>query len=172
MRFLAAIALNLLMPGAGLIALGRLWTGLLAAVLYTICAGAAIVGSLLAPASVPVALTIGGGGLAGATWLLAQWMLWDRLRTLRDPALASELAVLRAQATTAIERNDLQEARGLLAIALSIDPDALDTVVLWARLSAALGRFREARRAWRLVSRSGDAAQRREAVNAIERLPR
>lgn len=172
MRFLAAVILNVVMPGAGLIVLGRPRTGLISAVLFTVSAETAVAGALLAPAMIPPWLLIGSGVMAGATWLMAQWMLRDRISTLRDPALQHELDLLRQQATEAIERSELQDARGILHIARNIDPDSVDTMVLWARLTTALGRFRDSRRTWEHVARSGDPRFRREAINALEKLPK
>ncbi len=171
MRFLAAIVMNMLVPGAGLILLGRAWTGLTTAVLFAICAELALCGVLISPAGIPAWLTVAAGALAGATWLLGQWMLRDRLGVLRNPSLPRELETLRQDALRAIERGDLMEAQGLLRLALDLDPDAVETLVVWAELMTLLGRFRESRRAWRRVERCGESAYTRQAVQALARLP-
>lgn len=172
MRFILAILLNVIMPGTGLIVLGRLRTGLLSALLFTVCGELAVCGVFLSPGSIPPVVTIGSGAVAAGAWLLAQWMLKDRIGTLRDPALQHELAILREQAMAAIDRKEWQDAQGLLHIAMNIDPDSAETMVLWARLVTALGRFREGRKAWKRVINSGHEQYRREAITTLERLPK
>ncbi len=171
MRFVTAAILNILAPGAGLILLGRAWPGLVTVVLFAICAEMAVWGVLISPAGVPGWLTLGAAALAAGTWLLGQWMLRDRLGTLRNPSLGRELEALRHEADAAVERGDLAEARGLLRLALDLDPDSPATVRQWARLMTLLGRFRESRRAWEHLIHVGDEPARREAVQAIEKLP-
>lgn len=171
MRFITAIILNVLVPGSGLVLLGRARAGLVAAVLFAICAELALCGVLIAPAAIPAWLTVAAGAMAAGTWLLGQWMLKDRLGTLRNPAFSHELETIRTDAVDAIERGAMVEAMGLLKIALDIDPDATETVVLWARLMTLLGRFNESRRAWHRVLRRRDDRFSREAITALERLP-
>lgn len=171
MRFPAAIFFNLLAPGAGLILLGRSWTGLITVLLFAVCGELAVCGVLVSPAGIPGSVTTIAGALAGGTWLLGQWMLYDRIRTLRNPSLVNELAALRGEAAAAVARGDMAEARGLLRLALDLDPDSIPTLRQWAEISTLLGRFREARRAWKHVARTGDAQTVREAVRALEKLP-
>jgi hypothetical protein len=171
MRFLVATILNVFAPGSGLMLLGHAWTGLIAAVLFAICAEVALVGVLLSPGGVPGWLTISTGALAAGTWVLGQWMLRDRIGVLRSPSLGHELQALRQEASEAIARGDLLEARDLLRIAADLDLDSAETMVLWAQLMMLLGRFRESRRAWKRILRTGDERFVREAITAIERLP-
>jgi len=171
MRFVAAIVMNVLVPGAGLILLGRVEVGMAASILFTFCAEAAVCGMLIAPASMPAWVTVGSGSLAVAVWAVAQWLLKDRLVTLRDPELSKELYAICSEAEAAIARQELLEAKGLLQIALRTDPDSVETLVLWARLMTLLGQFLPARRAWRRVMKSGDARFAHEASEAIRQLP-
>lgn len=170
MRFAAAAIMNILVPGAGLILLGRVETGLAAVVVFVFCAEAAICGVLIAPASMPSWVTVGSGALAVAVWAVAQWLLRDRLATLRDPDLGKEINAICSEAQAAMQRREFLEAKGLLQIALRTDPDSVATLVLWARLMTLLGRFSHARRAWRRVISSGDDRFAREAAAAIEQL--
>lgn len=170
MRLIGAVVLNIVAPGAGLLALGRPRTGLLLAVLYVLCAEVVLCGVLIAPHGMPTWLVVGAGVLTLATWLLGQWMLKDRVATLRDPALRHELETLRSEALAAIERRDLAEAQAILRIALTIDPDCVETLVLSARLSSLLGKLHAARRTWRQVARSGDDRFVREAEHALRQL--
>jgi thioredoxin-like negative regulator of GroEL len=166
-----AILLNLVAPGAGLIALGRLRSGLFAALLFLCFAELAITGTLISPAGIPVVLTIAAGALAAAVWLAAQWLLRDRVRALRDPALGQELETLREQAAEAMHGGRYGEARGLLRLAFQLDPDATETLVLLGQLHTGLGQFDRARRFWHRVVRAGDTPYRREAVDALQSLP-
>jgi hypothetical protein len=171
MPFVTAVILNVLAPGAGLILLGRAWTGLVVALLFAVCAELALCGVAISPAGVPAWLTLSTGVLAAGTWLLGQGMLRDRIRTLRNPSLSRELEDLRHEAAEAMTRGDLLEAEGLLRLAGDLDLGSVETMVLWAQLMTMLGRFAESRHAWRRVMRSGDERFIREAVGAIQRLP-
>jgi hypothetical protein len=171
MRFAAAVLMNVIVPGAGLLLVGRVELGIATSVLFAFCAEAAFCGMLIAPAAMPPWLTVGAGSLAMAIWVVAQWLLRDRLATLRDPELQKELEAIRAEVVAAIQRKDLLEARGLLQIALRTDPDSVETQVLWARLMTLLGRFSHSRRAWRRILKTGDDRFAREAAEAMEQLP-
>lgn len=171
MRYVTAVILNVLVPGAGLVLLGRAWTGLIAALLFAICAELAVCGMMISPAGIPAWITIATGVLAAGTWLLGQGMLRDRIGTLRNPSLPHELATLRHEAAEAITHGDLLEAKGLLRLTMDLDLGATDTLVMWAQLMTLLGRFREARRAWNRVARSRDERFRRQSIEALQRLP-
>jgi len=171
MRFVTAVIFNVLVPGAGLILLGRAWTGLVAALLFAVCAELAVCGVVISPAGIPLWLTVTTGILAAGTWVLGQGMLADRIRTLRNPSLPQELEALRREAAEAMARGDLLEAKGVLRLAADLDLGATETLALWARLMTLLGRFRDARRAWVRVSGSGEDRFVREAIDAIRQLP-
>jgi hypothetical protein len=77
---LAAILLNVIVPGCGLIVAGREWQGVLLALLFGLCAHAALAGALFAPVAVPAAITWSAAGAASLIWLAAQMVLLRRLR--------------------------------------------------------------------------------------------
>src|SRR5262245_36201868 len=133
-RILPAIVMNLLVPGTGLILLGREWLGLGLTVAFGVTGELAAMGGLLAPASLPDSITILVIALAVVTWLLAQFFLWARIRFLRDPRLPGDLAALCETAESAIRRNDPESAWHALRLALAMDCTDLHSRVLWARL--------------------------------------
>ena len=152
-RFAPACGLNLLVPGTGLIWLGRPWLGMALAIWFGLGAQVAACGGLIAPATIPRPATVLGGLLAVAAWLVGQGLLVSRIRFLRDPSLPGELAALREHAESCLARGDHKAARSALTIALSIDGSDLATRILWARLvTATSSRFRS-RRAWRGAAR-------------------
>lgn len=140
--------MNLLVPGTGLIALGRVWLGIALAAWFALGAEVAACGALIAPASIPVWITWGTGALAATAWLIGQGLLVTQIRTLRDPNLPADLQALRDLAEAALARGDLAAARLSLRVALSVDDSDVPTRVLWARLMSKKGSRAKARRAW------------------------
>lgn len=161
-HFKLPAAMNVLVPGTGLMALGRPWLGLALAIWFGLGSEIALIGLLLAPASIPTGLVVVAAGLAVIAWLIAQGLLVSRIRFLRDPNLAEELAGLQRLAETALARGDHRAARSALAVALAIDDSEIHTRVLWAKLMEAMGKASRARQAWRDVARldeEGEFAQ-------------
>jgi hypothetical protein len=147
-RFRTAIGMNALVPGTGLIALGRVWLGIALAAWFALGAEVAACGVLIAPASIPRWIAWAAGLLAGAAWLVGQSLLMSHVRTLRDPSLPADLKALRDLAEQALARGDLAAARLSLRVALSVDDSDVATRVLWARLLSKKGSRAKARRAW------------------------
>lgn len=170
-RFWPAIVMNLLVPGTGLIALGRVWLGVANALWFALGAEAALCGALLAPMSVPRWITVVAGTLAGAAWLVGQGLLFGRIRLLLDPNLPSELKALRDLADKALTRGDLKAAEFSLRVALSIDDADVPTRILWARLLSSKGNAARARRAWREAQQlDSEQAYSTEIRQALDRL--
>lgn len=140
--------MNVLVPGTGLIVLGRPWLGLALAVWFGLGAEVAACGTLIAPATIPSLISLVSAGLAGAAWILGQVLLVMRIRFLRDPNLPAELALLRQLAEEALARGDHKAARSALLLALSLSDSDLATRILWARLLAVSASRGRARRAW------------------------
>jgi hypothetical protein len=86
-RFIPAIVMNILVPGTGLMLLGKAWLGLALAVAFGATAEVAACGLLLAPASIPEAINAPAVVLAGTAWLAAQLLLIARIRSLGQPAV-------------------------------------------------------------------------------------
>lgn len=169
-RFQFARLANLLVPGAGLIALRREWLGLSIAVLFAVAAQLAVCGLWIVPADFPRYFGVGAAVAAVVVWSFAQWLTWSRIRALSAPELARELEALREQAAEALDRSDREAARRELLLALSVDDESVATLLLWARLLSAEGSPREAQRAWRRVIALGAAgADRTEAEAGLAR---
>ena len=82
-RINLAAGLNLLVPGAGIILLGRTWVGLLIGVLFLTCANFALWTTLLIPDDYSPWLRGLGIGLAGGTYIGAQMRLTQTVRQQR-----------------------------------------------------------------------------------------
>ena len=163
-----AVALNLVVPGAGLIILRREWLGFALALLFWVLAEMGLVGWLLVPAMIPgwvSGVALAGGG---SVWGWSQWLLVRRMRTSCGEAAARELALLGRRSDEAVAGNDLSEARDLLRAALTINDEHVATNVRWAELMARMGRLGEASKAWRRVLQlDGDGEGRRKAAEAL-----
>lgn len=145
--------MNIVVPGSGLILLGRLWLGTVLAGAFMLGVQGVVCGLLIAPAVVVPGITLAAGLLAVAVWLAAQRMLVLRYRFLSDPGLHRELTVLRRLARRAQARRDWRSARAALRLALSVDDTDIHTRLAWAEfMTRTAGRTR-ARRAWRAVAR-------------------
>lgn len=170
-RFLVAAVLNAVVPGPGLILLGRPWLGVALAVWFVLGAELAAFGLLIAPATLPHFASLSGAVLAAVAWLLAQALLIGRIRFLRDPNLPRELAILRRLAERGLARGDHKGARTALLIARSIDDSDLATRILWARLLSCSASPRRARRAWLAAARlDADRRFADEIRDELERL--
>lgn len=152
-RFLLATVMNVIVPGTGLMMLGRAWLGLALAVWFALAAEVAIAGLLIAPAVVQRWSAWAGGGFALAAWGVAQGLLISRIRFLLDPALPRELVILRRLAQGCLVHGKWKTARSALLLALSIDDGDAETRLLWARLMTETSGGRRARTAWRAAAR-------------------
>jgi hypothetical protein len=172
MRQHAAIILNLLVPGTGLILLRREWLGVALAGLYGVLVQLGLWGCLIEPARMPTWLAACGLLGGGSVWLAAQLLARQRLSQVRNPELVNELAKLRDQACEHVSNGRYEEAWSVLRVALAINDEDLGTVVQVAELMTTLGRWREARRAWHHVEQLDDERiYRRRLVDALGRLP-
>ena len=162
---------NLLVPGAGLIAARREWLGLTLALLYTLLAQIGLVGILIAPRLVPQWLVVTALAAATGVWLVSQWLFLQRFSRLRDPASAAEIASLRHQAQAAMQAADYHDALQMLTLASELDDEDLETAVDLANLLILLGRFQEARSAWhRVRTLDRHALHTHETEAALQRL--
>ncbi len=170
-RFFGAIVLNAVIPGTGLILLGRLWLGIALAVWFAMAGEVALGGWLVAPAVIPEWMTLSGAALCGAAWLLGQFLIVQRVRFLGDPELPEELADLRALAERALARGNHKAARLALVAAMAMDDTDVETRIVWARLVTETSKPARARRVWRGVARlDRDQKHDVEIRAALERL--
>lgn len=150
-HFTLARFANLLVPGAGLILARREWLGLLLALLFGLCAQAAIAGHFLAPAGIPRWFTIAATVAAVLVWIAAQAVLARRIRWLKSPDARSQFDALLNESRDALARDDVDTARAALAGALEIDDEHLDANADLARLTSRTNP-RAAARFWRRVA--------------------
>jgi hypothetical protein len=170
MRYaIPAVIGNLLVPGTGLILLGKEWKGLGLAVGFGATAELAAIGLLLAPYSIPTWVSI--LALIGAIviWLTAQGLIYQRIRMLTDPNLAAEVSGLKSTAAKAMEIGDLDSAWLTLKMAMTLDHRDLYSHILWARLMTRIGKPRKARRALRYAARLDHANRFKDEIGAAMR---
>ncbi len=146
-----AVLFNLMVPGTGLIILRREWLGFTLAILFGVVTQIVILGLWVVPQDIPrwiwftaVLVTIG-------VWLFAQWRLLIRVRDENSPDFAKELEELRSLAELALQKEDFDEARRVLLVALKINDEDLAVQVLWARLMRLTRPGKSARVAWKRV---------------------
>jgi hypothetical protein len=172
MRRRLAIICNLVVPGSGLIVLRREWFGVAVAVLFGILAEVVLLGVLIVPATIPPWVTTLCFSAALFVWLGGQWRLWVRLRSADGPALEGELALLRERAAAAASERSYARATDIVRVALTLNDEDLACNVQQAELMTLMGRFAQARRAWRRVQsldRKGE--YRQQVADALAALP-
>lgn len=163
-----ALTLNLVVPGAGLVILHQDIAGIALAVLFALFAQIALLGLLVVPANMPPMLSTAAGVVAGAIWLIAQWLGWKQARIVFGAQRERELHLLRERVTRAVEDKRYTEAGDLLNIATRIDDEDLDLHLQTARIAALTGQFHAARQAWRRVMQLDNAGLHRlEALEAL-----
>lgn len=146
-----ALILNLVAPGVGLVILRREGLGIALAVLFAVFAQVALIGWMIAPASIPSILSVATGVAAGAVWLVSQWLAWKQARIMFGAQCERELRLLGESVTQAIDAERYAEARDLLNLATRIDDEDLALHLQAARLATRTGQFQTARKAWRRV---------------------
>jgi len=121
-----ARALNLVLPGAGLIVVRREWLGLSLSMLFAVCVNIFIAGRWIAPLAIPGWLSIAALGRAVVCWLMAQALLPYFAR--RAASVAREIETLLRQGRADLADGDSASARAALKAAVALDdesPDAL-----------------------------------------------
>jgi hypothetical protein len=144
-------ALNILLPGTGLILCRREWLGVALVLLFGICANLALAGWLIAPAAVPTWLIWLGVGIAVLSWTASQVLL-SRQRLLLQHCAAGLDAILR-QARSALDAGDLDAARFALESGAALDDENVDLHVVYVRLCTLEGDEHGRRAAWHKVLR-------------------
>jgi hypothetical protein len=160
--WLTSLVLNLLVPGTGLIVLGRPWMGLALTGCFLLGAEVGILALLVVPAVLPFPVAVLGLAWAATVWFMGQILLIRRVRLLRSAELPRQMAILRRLTGWALNRGDYAAARSAIAIALSLDDSDPACQILRARLLSLTGKPASARRAW-LLARRLDLRQEHEA---------
>jgi len=167
-----SIALNVVIPGSGLVLVRRERWGTVLAFLFCALGQVALFGGWITPASIPWSMTVLAGAGAGATWLIAQLVLWSRLSALRAPDLSEQKHTLIQLATEAIDDGIYVNARLALESALALDDEDVTANAAWARLMTLMGRFGDARWAWKRVEQlDRNGRYGRQATEALGHLP-
>jgi hypothetical protein len=161
LRQAAGWALNLCLPGLGLIVLRREWLGLSLAVVYGICGNVALAGWLIAPAAVPAWLTLLAFVLTVLTWLAGQLLHWRQMQS--QSRCESDMRVLLHEAQCALEKGEIESARVCLESAFALDDEHVELHLLRARLFALEGDHRAARKALRRATKL-DVGRRHHAA--------
>lgn len=171
-RLIAAVVLNVLMPGAGLIVTRREWLGLAMALLFAIAADVCLWGLIVAPGWLPVRLVWCAFAASCTVWVVAQALLWQQIRLLSDPHLAAEHLALKRRARDLMAEGAYEHAWGLLKVAMRLDDEDPEVYLHTGELMILLGRWEEAARALRLAARLGRGTPlERRALEALRRLP-
>jgi len=164
-------AVNILVPGAGLIVLRREWLGLAVAMLFCVFLQCAIFGGWLAPASIPPAVTVVAFLAAMLTWALSQWQLIRRFRETCGPHAEREIYLLGQRSDDAAAANQLDDAQDLLMTALRLNDEHVDTLIRWANLMTRQARYRDAKRAWQRIRQLDRSSEHRQlADHALQKL--
>jgi hypothetical protein len=169
--FNLALAVNVLLPGSGLIVIRRPWRGLAAALFFTACGHVLIFTTLIAPQRFDP--RVRGFALLGAaaTWLAAQASLWRARGERQTQGRLQQLQICYDLADDAWRDRRPEDACSALCVALTVDDENPHTYARLARLLVRCGRYDEARGAWKKVAaldRAGEYREQRAA--ALEEL--
>lgn len=165
----AAWWINLLIPGGGLITIGRVWLGLIIALLFALLANCALAFSLLFPDDVP---SWAGGlttGLAGGTYLGAQLRFAQTVRSRhREAATAHRRQALEAARACLTAGQYHQAWEAIRPLAAQADRDLLVAYRV-AQVLTAKQDVNAALDAWHLVRRLDRHHIYREQIVSNER---
>lgn len=162
--------LNLVMPGCGLVWVGRLVWGLVLAVLFAPAAGVLALAWLVAPQALPPAAVAVAAGVAGGAFVAAQVLLLQDYRLRNDEAWRHHVAALEESAREYFEAGNPFEALLAVEELLEVNPDDLEAHLLKARILAADGKYARAAEAYRRLERVDvHGVHRREVAEALAR---
>lgn len=165
----AAWWVNLLIPGGGLMMIGRVWLGLIIALLFALLANCALAFSLLFPDDVP---SWAGGlttGLAGGTYLGAQLRFAQTVRSRhREAATAHRRQALEAVRACMAAGQYGQAWEAIRPLAAQADRDLLVAYRV-AQVLTAKQDVNAALDAWHLVRRLDRHHIYREQIVSNER---
>ncbi len=140
--------LNLLLPGAGLILVGSIATGLLIGLAFAARADLALAAALLFPDDFPPAAQLIAAVLTAAIYLLAQLRLAQTLRDLRRRAATAQRGRVLAEVQELLARGDAARAAELIRPLADQRDDDLLVVYRLAQALTAAGDVPGARVAW------------------------
>ncbi len=143
--------LNVLVPGAGLVALQRERVGLPLTAAFLVFAEIALMGLLVMPNALGAALTTAVTVLAAGIWLASQVLLLRRVHDLQDLERQIRTAVQIEQAREAVLAAEWGPAKQLLAEAADYDVEQPELNWLLAKVSSAVARSDQAAKQWHRV---------------------
>ena len=146
-----ASALNLLLPGGGLILIGAPWSGLLIGLAFAACANFALAAVLLFPDNFSPTHQALGTGLAAGASLGAQGRLAQTRRPMRAAAAAAWRRRMLWRTRELVERGEHAEALQTITPLAERWPDDLHVAYRVAQVLTEVGSADAAQDAWRRV---------------------
>ncbi len=146
-----ASALNLLLPGGGLILIGAPWSGLLIGLAFAACANFALAAVLLFPDNFSPTHQALGTGLAAGAYLGAQVRLAQTRRQMRAAAAAAWRRRMLWRTRELVERGEHAEALQTITPLAERWPDDLHVAYRVAQVLTEVGSADAAQDAWRRV---------------------
>lgn len=126
--------LNLVIPGAGLVALRREWLGLSVAVWFSVALNSAVLGMWVLPSEMPMWFVLGGGTLAMVAHFLSQMWFVRQANLILSPQLEEDLTELCDRCRAAIDDQDFRTANRLLDMARRLNDEHPEAAVLRSKL--------------------------------------
>jgi hypothetical protein len=119
---LVSRAINVILPGSGLIPIRREWLGLSLSILFAICVNIFVAGRWIAPLAIPGWLAATALGLAILCWVTAQVLLTHYAR--RAASVAAEINDLIRQGQADLAEGDRASACAALEAAVALDDES------------------------------------------------
>ena len=137
---------NVLVPGSGLILIGRLATGAACAVLWTAAMGLLLLATLVWPDAASTAAVAALASASGLLFTAAQALVYLRDRALRRHRAEEAREAGFREVLAATLRGDVDAAADACRCLLARDPDDVEATLHLALLARRAGRTDEARR--------------------------
>jgi len=134
---------NVLVPGSGLVLVGRLTSGVACAVLWTAAVGLLLLGTLVWPNAASAAPVTALAVASGLLFTAAQVLLYVRDRSLRRYRGGEARDAAFREVLAATLRGDRDEAERRCRALLSRDPDDVEATLHLALLARRAGRTAE-----------------------------
>ncbi len=150
---------NVLVPGSGLILIGRLATGTACAVLWTAAVGFLLLATLVWPDAASAAAVAALAVAAGLLFAAAQALVYLRERSLRRHRVREARDAAFREVLAATLRGDTDEAADACRRLLARDPDDVEATLHLALLARRAGRADDARRLLRRARFLDDAGR-------------
>jgi len=150
---------SLLVPGAGLVMLGRVLAGTTVALLWAAAMAGLLVGQVIWPDVLETGSVVSLGVLAGLLYVVGQVLTFARLRAARRLAADSARDTAFLEVLTATLQGRTAEAEAACKALLRQDPDDVEATLHLGVLAARAGRPAAARRYLRRARFLDDAGR-------------